>query len=58
MRWMNKGAVRAVQGALLLLLVVAAGSLLMTHTAGRARPGPGCRSVAYMSVTGLGPECR
>ncbi|MFJ5547812.1 MULTISPECIES: hypothetical protein [unclassified Streptomyces] len=55
MRWMSKGAVRG----MLLALVVAGGiPALAAHTAGRAPHGPGCRSVAYMSVVGLGPDCR
>ncbi|MFJ6935541.1 hypothetical protein [Streptomyces sp. NPDC101132] len=51
---MTKGALT---GLLLLVLAVVALPLAAARTADRAPEGPGCRTVAYMSVVGVGAEC-
>ncbi|MFJ4780768.1 hypothetical protein [Streptomyces sp. NPDC088762] len=48
----------AVTGALALLLLAAGVPTVVDRTAGRPHAVPGCQSVAFMSMTGVAPECR
>ncbi|MCB5166362.1 hypothetical protein LG634_16145 [Streptomyces bambusae] len=64
MRWLGKGAGAAPKGRRRLVagLLLVAGAAVYAGSsagpAGRTPDGPGCRSVAYMSVVGIAPECR
>lgn len=55
MRHLSK---RAVTGVLALLLLAAGAATARDWTAGRSHADPGCRTVAFMSMTGVGAECR
>ncbi|MFE3580243.1 hypothetical protein [Streptomyces vinaceus] len=45
--------------ALLALLLLAVGVPAAVHgTAGRPHADPGCRTAAFMSMTGVAPACR
>ncbi|GHI89181.1 hypothetical protein [Streptomyces xanthophaeus] len=55
MRRLNKGAATAV---LALLLLAAGVPTVVDWTTGRPHADPGCQSVAFMSMTGVAPECR
>ncbi len=54
-RRLNKGAATAV---LALLLLAAGVPTVVDWTTGRPHADPGCQSVAFMSMTGVAPECR
>ncbi|MCY0919952.1 MULTISPECIES: hypothetical protein [unclassified Streptomyces] len=55
MRRLNRGAVT---GILALLLLVAGVPKAVDWTTGRPHSDPGCQTVAFMSMTGVAPECR
>ena len=56
MRGLSRGALTAL---LALLLLLAAGvPTVLDWTTGRPHAAPGCRTVAFMSMTALTPECR
>ncbi|GGQ16584.1 MULTISPECIES: hypothetical protein [Streptomyces] len=56
MRRLSKGAVT---GILAVLLLAAAGvPTVVDWTTGRPHADPGCQAVAFMSMTGVAPECR
>ncbi|MFJ8163046.1 hypothetical protein ACIRBY_19260 [Streptomyces sp. NPDC096136] len=57
MRRLNRGAVTAV-AATLLLLLAAGGQAVVDRTTGRPHSAPACQTVAFMSMTGVAPECR
>ncbi|MDJ0380515.1 hypothetical protein [Streptomyces sp. G-G2] len=44
--------------ALVIAVIAGAAPRIADWTAGRAHAAPGCRSVAFMSMTGAAPECR
>ncbi|MET9321688.1 hypothetical protein ABZX75_16070 [Streptomyces sp. NPDC003038] len=55
MRGLSRGAATA----LVVLLLLAAGvPTVVDWTTGRPHADPGCQSVAFMSMTGVAPECR
>ncbi|MET8294945.1 hypothetical protein ABZW02_12890 [Streptomyces sp. NPDC005180] len=43
---------------LLVLLLAAGGQAVVDWTTGRPHSDPGCQTVAFMSMTGVAPECR
>lgn len=49
---------RAVTGVLALLLLAAGVPRVVDWTTGRPHTDPGCQTVAFMSMTGVAPECR
>ncbi|MBT2472316.1 hypothetical protein J7E97_31830 [Streptomyces sp. ISL-66] len=49
---------RAVTGVLTLLLLAAGVPKVVDWTTGRPHTDPGCQTVAFMSMTGVAPECR
>ncbi|MFD5509849.1 hypothetical protein ACFWIB_18995 [Streptomyces sp. NPDC127051] len=56
---LNKRPGRGATTALLTLLLLAVGVPTAVHrTAGRPHADPGCRTVAFMSMTGVAPACR
>lgn len=55
MRGLSKAAVT---GILALLLLAAGVPTVVDWTTGRPHAVPGCQSVAFMSMTGVSPECR
>ncbi|WP_328926131.1 hypothetical protein OG429_16865 [Streptomyces sp. NBC_00190] len=55
MRRLSKGAVT---GILAVLLLAAGVPTVVDWTTGRPHTDPGCQSVAFMSMTGVAPECR
>ncbi|MGG8405312.1 hypothetical protein ACM614_01335 [Streptomyces sp. 12297] len=62
MRWLAKAAgaasTKGRRGLLVLVLLAAGVPTLAAYVAGRALDGPGCHSVAYLSVLSVAPECR
>ncbi|MEV7541726.1 hypothetical protein [Streptomyces sp. NPDC089915] len=58
MRRLNRGAVAGVVVTLLVLLLAAGGQAVVDWTTGRPHSDPGCQTVAFMSMTGVAPECR
>ncbi|MEW1634449.1 hypothetical protein AB0469_10280 [Streptomyces sp. NPDC093801] len=58
MRRLNRGAVAGVAATLLVLLLAAGGQAVVDWTTGRPHSDPGCQTVAFMSMTGVAPECR
>ncbi|MCX4629401.1 hypothetical protein [Streptomyces sp. NBC_01443] len=56
---LNKRPGRGAATALLALLLLAVGVPTAAHrTTGRPHPDTGCRTVAFMSMTGVAPACR
>ncbi|MFF4449378.1 hypothetical protein [Streptomyces sp. NPDC001502] len=55
MRGLSKAAVT---GALAVLLLVAGVSAVVDRATGRPHADPACRSVAFMSMTDVAPDCR
>ncbi len=58
MRRLNRGAVTGIVVTLLVLLLAAGGQAVVDWTTGRPHSEPGCQTVAFMSMTGVAPECR
>ncbi|MCF3180978.1 MULTISPECIES: hypothetical protein [Streptomyces] len=58
MRRLNRGAVTGIVITLLVLLLAAGGQAVVDWTTGRPHSEPGCQTVAFMSMTGVAPECR
>ncbi|MFF4582946.1 hypothetical protein [Streptomyces sp. NPDC001389] len=58
MRRLNRGAVTAIAATLLVLLLAAGGQAVVDWTTGRPHSDPACQTVAFMSMTGVAPECR
>ncbi|MFD8145291.1 hypothetical protein [Streptomyces sp. NPDC059708] len=58
MRRLNRGAVAGIVVTLLVLLLAAGGQAVVDWTTGRPHSDPGCQTVAFMSMTGVAPECR
>ncbi|MFI6148948.1 hypothetical protein [Streptomyces sp. NPDC051109] len=59
MHRLNKRPGRGAATALLALLLLAVGVPEAVHrTAGSPHADPGCRTVAFMSMTGVAPACR
>ncbi|ATZ26239.1 hypothetical protein ACFZBM_24445 [Streptomyces lavendulae] len=54
MRRLSRGAVT---GLLAVLLLVAGVPKVVDWTTGRPHADPGCQTVAFMSMTGVAPEC-
>jgi hypothetical protein len=54
MRGLSRGAVTG----LLALLLAAGVPTVVDWTTGRPHADPGCQSTAFMSMTGVAPECR
>ncbi|MER5869062.1 hypothetical protein [Streptomyces sp. NPDC002044] len=48
----------ATTGILALLLLAAGVPTVVDWTTGRPHADPGCQSTAFMSMTGVAPECR
>ncbi|MER6448783.1 hypothetical protein [Streptomyces venezuelae] len=48
----------AVTGALAVLLLVSGVPAVVDWVTGRAHADPACRSVAFMSMTDVTPDCR
>ncbi|MFE9256185.1 hypothetical protein [Streptomyces sp. NPDC006879] len=44
-------------GLLVALVMISGIPTLAVRAAGEAPEGPGCQSVAFMSMTGVGPAC-
>ncbi|MFJ6484381.1 MULTISPECIES: hypothetical protein [unclassified Streptomyces] len=55
MRRLSRGAVTGILAALLLAAGV---PTVVDRTTGRPHADSGCRGVAFMSMTGVAPECR
>ncbi|MGW6784050.1 hypothetical protein [Streptomyces sp. NPDC054987] len=55
MRRLSRGAVA---GFLAALLLAAGVPTVVDWTTGRPHADPGCQTVAFMSMTGVAPECR
>ncbi|MGW0753885.1 hypothetical protein [Streptomyces sp. NPDC002587] len=55
MRRLSRGAVT---GVLAVLLLAAGAHAVVDRTTGRPHADPGCQAVAFMSMTGVAPECR
>ncbi|MET9637431.1 MULTISPECIES: hypothetical protein [Streptomyces] len=55
MRRLSKGAVT---GILAVLLLAAGVPTVVDWATGRPHADPGCQAVAFMSMTGVAPECR
>ncbi len=54
-----RGLSKAAGTGILALLLLAAGvPTVVDWTTGRPHAVPGCQSVAFMSMTGVAPECR
>lgn len=45
-------------GVLAVLLLAAGAHAVVDRTTGRPHADPGCQAVAFMSMTGVAPECR
>ncbi|MEU8434248.1 hypothetical protein AB0F18_15265 [Streptomyces sp. NPDC029216] len=58
MRRLNRGAVTGIVATLLVLLLAAGEQAVVDWTTGRPHSDPGCQTVAFMSMTGVAPECR
>ncbi|MFJ3878424.1 hypothetical protein ACIPW5_13290 [Streptomyces sp. NPDC090077] len=58
MRRLNRGAATGIAATLVALLLAAGGQVLADRTTGRPHTAPSCRTVAFMSMTGVAPECR
>ncbi|MFD7083464.1 hypothetical protein ACFYXV_25415 [Streptomyces sp. NPDC002181] len=59
MHRLNKRPGKGAATALLGLLLLSAGVPAAVHrAAGRPQTDPGCRTVAFMSMTGVAPACR
>lgn len=58
MRRLNRGAVTGIAATLLVLLLAVVGQAVVDWTTGRPHSDPGCQTVAFMSMTGVAPECR
>ncbi|MFF4368606.1 hypothetical protein [Streptomyces sp. NPDC001594] len=58
MRRLSRGTVTGIVITLLVLLLAAGGHAVVDRTTGRPHSGPGCQAVAFMSMTGVAPECR
>ncbi|MFF2192410.1 hypothetical protein [Streptomyces sp. NPDC058157] len=58
MRRLSRGTVTGIVITLLVLLLAAGGHAVADWTTGRPHGGPGCQTVAFMSMTGVAPECR
>ncbi|MFH7599856.1 hypothetical protein WDV06_32870 [Streptomyces racemochromogenes] len=58
MRRLNRGAVTGIVMTLLVLLLAAGAQAVVDWTTGRPHSEPGCQTVAFMSMTGVAPECR
>ncbi|KMO99663.1 hypothetical protein [Streptomyces roseus] len=59
MHRLNKRPGRGAATALLALLLLSAGVPAAVHrAAGHPQADPGCRTVAFMSMTGAAPACR
>ncbi|AZM89561.1 MULTISPECIES: hypothetical protein [Streptomyces] len=57
-RRLTRGAVTGIAATLAVLLLAAGGRAVVDWTTGRPHTGPGCQTVAFMSMTGVAPECR
>ncbi|MFF4496660.1 hypothetical protein [Streptomyces sp. NPDC001546] len=55
---MNRGTVTGIVATLLVLLLAAGAQAVVDWTTGRPHSDPGCQTVAFMSMTGVTPECR
>ncbi|MEU3313292.1 hypothetical protein ABZ743_11605 [Streptomyces sp. NPDC006662] len=58
MRRLNRGTVTGIVATLLVLLLAAGAQAVVDWTTGRLHSDPGCQTVAFMSMTGVAPECR
>ncbi|MCX5377860.1 hypothetical protein [Streptomyces sp. NBC_00091] len=58
MRRLTRGAVTGIVATLAVLLLAAGGQAVVDRTTGRPHTDPGCQTVAFMSMTGVAPECR
>ncbi|MER6214614.1 hypothetical protein ABT213_11185 [Streptomyces sp. NPDC001674] len=58
MRRLNRGTVTGIVATLLVLLLAAGAQAVVDWTTGRPHSDPGCQTVAFMSMTGVAPECR
>ncbi|RKT05168.1 hypothetical protein BX286_3157 [Streptomyces sp. 3211.6] len=58
MRRLSRGTVTGIVITLLVLLLAAGGHAVVDWTTGRPHSEPGCQTVAFMSMTGVAPECR
>jgi hypothetical protein len=57
-RRLNRGAVTGIVATLLVLLLAAGAQAVVDWTTGRPHSDPVCQTVAFMSMTGVAPECR
>lgn len=57
-RRLTRGAVTGFVATLAVLLLAAGGQAVVDWTTGRPHTDPGCQTVAFMSMTGVAPECR
>ncbi|RSS40795.1 hypothetical protein EF912_32005 [Streptomyces sp. WAC07061] len=57
-RRLTRGAVTGIAATLAVLLLAAGGRAVVDWTTGRPHTDPGCQTVAFMSMTGVAPECR
>ncbi|WP_199885549.1 hypothetical protein [Streptomyces sp. CB00455] len=58
MRRLSKGAATGILALLLLGVSLLGLSGAVDGTTGSPHPEPGCGPVAFMSMTGVAPECR
>ncbi|MFD0352829.1 hypothetical protein ACFVHW_03645 [Streptomyces sp. NPDC127110] len=57
-RRLTGGAATGIVATLAVLLLAAGGRAVVDWTTGRPHTDPGCQTVAFMSMTGVAPECR